>query len=142
MGLRHRAVGGLIHLSNVRDRLPQKLLNLEQFANTVRFTWAAADVFLFTTLLAVAARPHGPLLIGYPMLVAASGLFFRVRLVWFTTLVSLIAYAALLRLRPEESTPRHYPVIFAAVLAVLGTVVAYQVYRLRVLSRYFESRRQ
>jgi hypothetical protein len=37
--------------------------------------------------------------------------------------------------------PAHYPVIFALVLAVLGFMVAYQVFRVRVLSRFYESRR-
>ncbi len=46
-----------------------------------------------------------------------------------------------MRLRPEEVRLPHYPVIFAAVLVVLGVVVAYQVYRVRVLSRYYQHRR-
>ncbi len=120
----------------------QRLLNRDRFTNPTRFAWAAADTTLLTALLYMADGPRGPLLIGYPMLVAASGLFFRVRLVWFMTLISLIAYAVLLKLRPEEIDQTHYPVIFAAVLAVMGFIVAYQVYRIRILSRYFESRRR
>jgi serine/threonine-protein kinase len=80
-------------------------------------------------------------LIGYPFLIAASGLFFRVRLVLFTTLVSLIAYSGLLISRPSEAIPYQYPVLFSATLAVLGFVVAHQVYRIRALSRYYEHRR-
>jgi hypothetical protein len=37
--------------------------------------------------------------------------------------------------------PGHYPLIFAAVLAVLGFIMAYQIHRVRVLSRYFEQQR-
>jgi serine/threonine-protein kinase len=116
----------------------QKLMNVERLTNVVRFLWAAGDVVWLTTLLVTAHGPRGSLLIGYPALVAASGLFFRVRLVAFTTLASLIGYAALLRLRPDDAGPAHYPVIFAALLGVVGFIVGYQVYRLRLLSRYFE----
>ena len=41
----------------------------------------------------------------------------------------------------HDASPPHYPVIFAAVLAAVGLIVGYQVNRLRVLSRYYESRR-
>ena len=119
----------------------QRLLHREAIAYFARFAWAGADATLLTVVLYSADGPLGPLLIGYPLLIAASGLFFRVRLVWFMTCVSLVSYAALMRLRPEEAQPPHYPIIFAAVLAMLGVVVAYQVYRVRVLSRYYQHRR-
>jgi eukaryotic-like serine/threonine-protein kinase len=109
----------------------------------VRYAWASIDVVLLTVALYISGVPLGPLLIGYPLLVAASGLWFRVRLVWFTTALSLIPYAGLMCLRPEETSaqPGHYPLIFGAVLAVLGFIVAYQIHRVRVLSRYFEQQR-
>jgi len=123
----------------------QSILNRERFVDVARFLWSATDVVLLTNILLLSLEdgPIGPLLIGYPLLVAASGLFFRVRLVWFTTAVSLLSYLALV-LKGDtaaESVPPHYPLIFAGALAVLGFIVAYQVYRVRVLSRYFESRR-
>ena len=40
-----------------------------------------------------------------------------------------------------EPGPPHYSIIYAAVLAVLGFIVAYQVDRVRTLGRYFEQRR-
>jgi serine/threonine-protein kinase len=79
-------------------------------------------------------------LIGYPLLVAASGLFFRVRLVLFTMGVTLAAYIVLMILRPEEAHPVHYPVIYAMTLVVIGLVVAHQVHRVRALSRYYDRR--
>ena len=63
------------------------------------------------------------------------------RLVAFMTLVCLFSYLALILLRTDTVTPVHYTVIFCGVMMALGCVVAYQVYRLRVLSRYFENRR-
>jgi len=112
-------------------------------AGKVRYAWASADVVLLTLALYISGLPLGPLLIGYPLLVTASGLWFRVRMVWFTTGLSLVSYAGLMWFRPEEraNQPGHYPLIFAAVLTVLGFIVAYQIHRVRVLSRYFEQQR-
>ena len=52
-------------------------------------------------------------------------------MVWFTTVLSLVSYAGLMWSRPEEraSEPGHYPLLFAAVLTVLGFIVAYQIHR-------------
>ena len=123
----------------------QRLMHREAWADVARFAWAAADAAALTLLLSTICShaPQdplslGPLLIGYPLLVAASGMFFRVRLVWFMTTACLISYAVLLIFHEEQRNPPHYPMIFAAVLGVLGVIVAYQVYRVRVLSRYFD----
>lgn len=107
----------------------------------VRFCWAAADVSLLTGLLILVDSPIGILLIGYPMLIVAAGLFFYVRLVFFTTTLSMLAFAILVFLRPELTELWQYPVIYAVVLAILGTITAYQIFRVRVLSRYYELRR-
>ena len=119
----------------------QHMLHHHSLADFARFAWSATDAILLTLLLAVTKGPLGPLVIGYPLLVAAAGLFFRVRLVWFVTISCLVSYSVLLLLHPEEARPPHYPVIFAAVLAVLGFIVAYQVYRVRVLSRFYNRHR-
>lgn len=107
----------------------------------VRFCWAAADVSLLTGLLILVDSPIGILLIGYPMLIVSAGLFFYVRLVFFTTTLSILAFAVLVFLRPELTKLWQYPVIYAVVLAILGTITAYQIFRVRVLSRYYELRR-
>jgi serine/threonine-protein kinase len=83
----------------------------------------------------------GPLLVGYPLLIAASGLFSQVRLVWFTTAITLGAYLSLEGLRADPGPQPHYRYFFVAVLAILGFVVAFQVRRVRALARYYETRR-
>ena len=117
---------GLDHLSNKEK---------------VRFCWSAADVTLLTGLLVLADSPIGILLIGYPMLIVSAGLFFYVRLVFFTTVLSMLAFSILVILRPELVELWQYPVIYGMVLAVLGMIIAYQIYRVRVLSRYYKLRR-
>jgi len=107
----------------------------------VRFCWVAADVSLLTGLLVLADSPLGILLIGYPMLIVAAGLFFYVRLVLFTTVLSILAFAVLVLLRPELTVLWQYPVIYVMVLAILGMITAYQIFRVRVLSRYYDLHR-
>ncbi|MFK7778662.1 MAG: serine/threonine-protein kinase [Gimesia sp.] len=107
----------------------------------VRFCWSAADVSLLTGLLVLADSPIGILLIGYPMLIVSSGLFFYVRLVFFTTVLSMLAFSTLVILRPELVELWQYPVIYGMVLAILGMITAYQIFRVRVLSRYYQLRR-
>lgn len=117
------------------------MLRRDRLAGAPRFLWTAADVAVLTGLLFLAELPYGPLVVGSPLLIAASGLFFQERLVWFTTLISLVAYAGLNLLQHDPLLMPHDPIIFAAVLAVLGFIVAYQVHRMRVLSRYYETRK-
>jgi serine/threonine-protein kinase len=109
----------------------------------MRYAWAILDVGLLTAAFYITGPPLGPLVIGYPLLVAASGLWFQEKLVAFATALALISYGALIWLQPAEAAaePVHYPLIFAAALIVLGFIVAYQIRRVRVLSRYFEQQR-
>lgn len=127
----------------------QRLMQRERWASRMPYLWAVTDVFFLTTLL-ILARPGesiGPILIGYPLLVVASGLWFEVRLVWVMTALCCLAYLLVNLLRDEAldslaQGPAHYPYIFAVVLCGIGYIVAYQVERIRALSRYFERRRE
>ena len=122
-------------------------------AELVRFAWAAVDATMLTIVLIPLDAPLGPLLIGYPLLVTACGLFFRVRLVIFQTIASAMGFWLLVLLRHGEAVhedgrpayqefgPIQYPVIFTFVLLILGVITAYQVYRLRRLSRHYDARR-
>ncbi len=138
----HLKVMGIFGVWAVIAFFFQKCLHRESLAYFTRFAWAAADVLMLTWMFSITGGPVGPLLVGYPLLIAASGLFFRVRLVWFTTVVSILSYAALVFARVESSDPPHYPVIFAAALGVIGFIMAYQVERVRILTRYYEQRRR
>ena len=137
----HLDVLMLMGLWGAAALLFQWMLNRERLANITRFAWTASDVVLLTWLLLIVDPPIGPLLIGYPMIIAAAGMFFRVRLVVFTTITTLLAFTTLALQRPEEIAQFHYGIIYAAVLAMLGSVITYQVYRVRILSRYYDSRR-
>ncbi|MGE5192611.1 MAG: serine/threonine-protein kinase [Deltaproteobacteria bacterium] len=136
----------------------QWLLRREKTAGLARLAWAVTDPLLLLVVI-LQSPPHvGTLLIGYPVLIAASGLWFNVRLVTVSTTASIVSYLILLLKRDgvllhegdagvlllgqgELTTPWHYPLIFIAALAVIGFMVAFQVHRVRTLTRYFEQMR-
>ncbi|MDZ7616716.1 MAG: serine/threonine protein kinase, partial [Patescibacteria group bacterium] len=109
-----------------------------------RFAWGALDSVLLLAALLLANGAISPLVLGYPLIIAASGLWFRVRFVWFMTLLSLLSYGVLIVdfyfWRPElhatlnTGIDRH--MAFAVSLVVLGSIVAYLVHRVRVLSAF------
>lgn len=116
----------------------QRLQRSEPVSLTARCMWLASDAVFLTRMLTIARPPVGPLVIVYPMLIAAAGLFFHEGLVLFMTSVALVSYAVFLWLRPGEVVHWHYPLIFATVMTIIGWVTAHQVHRLRTLSRHFD----
>ena len=125
--------------------------------------WSAADIVCLTIELKLlehieaATRAGEPLvhvettlLVGYPLLIAASGLWWRLKLVWITALMTMLAYcwiyidAALWwkegRLVWRPSPDLLHPNIFLAGLFLTGYVVLRQVKRILALSRYYEHR--
>jgi serine/threonine-protein kinase len=113
----------------------QWLLDRPSRAEVARYCWAATDALLLTTALFLTGPPLDGLLIGYPLLVVAAGLFFRVRLVIFMLAACLVGFGVLSY--QLGSKPIYPPIYFALGLTALGLMVAYQVHRIRVLSRYY-----
>jgi serine/threonine-protein kinase len=113
----------------------QWLLERPSRAEIARYCWAATDALLLTTALFLTGPPLDGLLIGYPLLIVAAGLFFRVRLVTFMTIACLIGFGVLCYGVPAEKP--YPPVYFALGMTAVGLMVAYQVHRIRVLSRYY-----
>jgi serine/threonine-protein kinase len=119
----------------------QRWLARDPGAEVVRCAWAGAEPFLLTGLLALSGNEAGPLAgMTYALLVAAAGLWFRLRLVWFTTAMAEVAFGLLVLSSPRLRVYPHHAILFAVFLAVLGYVVAYQVRRVRALSRHYEHR--
>lgn len=123
----------------------QWLLRKECWSSRLaRYAWALADIVLFTVLVAISDGLTTPLVAGYFLLIAASGLWFRERLVWFTTVMAVGSYGALSAATTHgqggspDSPYGH--LLFMAVLAVSGLIVAYQAKRVRALSLYYENR--
>ncbi|MBX3437809.1 MAG: serine/threonine protein kinase, partial [Planctomycetaceae bacterium] len=137
----HLEVMGLLMLWGVASVVFQRLSNHAEWEHFVPYGWAVADAACYTAVLMLADGPLGPVLIGYPVLIAGAGLWAEVKLVWFMTAVTTASYSVLAVVRHEAGTPWHYPLIFALALVGTGSIVAYQVKRLRSLTRYFERQR-
>lgn len=141
----HLEVVALVALWMLSSLMCQQALRREGYTGWVQFIWSALDCLLLTGLLILTGNQTSPLIVGYPLLVAASGLWFRVRLVWFTTAMAELAYVILITdsvIATTNSMPGlHHCVIFMVAVAVMGFVVAYQVHRVKVLNRYYERRR-
>jgi serine/threonine-protein kinase len=140
----HLVIMGLLLLWGASSYVFQKLLNLGRWQEDLPFLWAGADMLLWTIVLFVDREaPQSPLLVGYGCLIVAAGLWFKVRLVWFVTILSELSYAAVLSmflLDGNEMEGPHRHVIFAVGIFVLGSMVAYQINRVKALSRYYERR--
>jgi serine/threonine protein kinase len=122
----------------------QQLLDSKRWSVPARFVWGMLDSLVFLAVLLVADGVASPLVVGYPLLIVASALWFRVRFVWFMTLLSLLSYGVLVLdfYNRRVELQQHFPtktdrhVIFAVAMTVLGVAVAYLVQRVRALSSF------
>jgi len=148
----HYGVQGILLLWAISAIVFQLLWRRGWRSDRVRMLWSTADLAFLTMALKLLGRVDSSLLVGYPLMIAASGLWFRVCLVWFTTGLSIACYLLLYLdsvlhqiQAPPLQTVRpdwQYPNIFVASLALTGFVVARQVKRILALSQYYEHRQQ
>jgi len=159
----HYTIQAVLGLWACSAILFQTMMRRGARSNRVRVLWSAADIIFLTIELKLfeevqqavlgsgtVVRFETTLLVGYPLLIAASGLWWRVRLVWITTVLATLAYvwlfidAALVRrgghLALVPSPDLQHPDIFVAGLLLTGYVVARQVRRILLLSQYYEHR--
>ncbi len=143
----HRPVSLVVALWIVVSVVCQRLLESRRWSFPARYVWGTLDSLALLTVLLLGNGAASALVVGYPLVIVASGLWFRVRFVWFMTVLSLLSYGVLLvdfyfYWQPEElcqgvfaSYDRH--IIFASSLIVLGAVVSYLVERVRILSSFY-----
>jgi eukaryotic-like serine/threonine-protein kinase len=158
----HYTIQGVLALWALSAVIFQTMLRSGWHADQVRIFWSAADITFLTVELKLFeqilrgsssdAEVHveTTLLVGYPLLIAASGLWWRVNLVWITTALAMTAYTRLYidaavqwragRVAWDPSPDLQHPNIFLAALFLTGYVVARQVRRILLLSRYYEHR--
>jgi serine/threonine-protein kinase len=127
----------------------QQVLKRERWETLGILVWGAADVVALTSILLVADGVASPLVVGYPLLIVASGLWLRPIIVSFTTAAASASYLLLvtdfyfrrvgLQAGFDRSVERH--VFFVLALLLTGAAVRYQVGRSRALSRFYASRR-
>jgi serine/threonine-protein kinase len=133
----------VIGLGLLASLIFQTLLKKERWAVVARYAWSTADMILLTSLLVFAEGIQSPLVAGYLLLIAASGLWFRERTVWWTTFLAVISYCALYAvdlIGPKMAPRAMEALLFLLGLVLTGFVVTYQVKRVRALSAYYEKR--
>ncbi|HET6882306.1 MAG TPA: serine/threonine-protein kinase [Pirellulales bacterium] len=144
----HYSVTGVLAVWVALSFVFQRLMRREAWQVVIPAAWAFVDAAAMLSMLLLGDGRISPLMIGYPLLIVAAGLWFRVRLVWWMTALSVACYAALvvdyyvwrtdLKLASPLDSDDH--VYFVVGLIVMGGAVAYQVRRVRALSRFYERR--
>src|SRR5262249_25662358 len=139
----HLKIMGLLGLWALSAVACQAVLRRGISPDRVRLVWLAFDAVFLTAVLVVDEAFQTPLALGYGVLIVGSGLWFRVRLVWYTTAMAIVAYLALMGFALLHDvvgeSPQHHLIILV-ILLILGWMVATQVQRVRALSRYYEHR--
>ena len=117
--------------------LLRRVARNERHWELIRMAWITLDVAILAAILRILGAADSSLIVGFPMLIAASGLWNRVRLVWLTTALSMLGYLILATdawLRDAPRDRNDHPDIVLAGLAVTGLVIAQQLRRIRALS--------
>ncbi len=145
----HYQVQGTLLLWAVSALLFQFLWRKGWRTDRIRFLWSSADIVCLTMLLWILDRLESTLLVGYPLMIAASGLWFRENLVWCTTALAILGYSILYTATAIDwhapfltwsKDELQYPNIYIAALVLTGFVVVRQVKRILALGQYYEKR--
>ena len=146
----HYSVQGTLLLWAISALLFQFLWRRGWRSDRVHMLWSSADLIFLTLALKLLNRVESTLLVGYPLMIAASGLWFRVNMVWYTTGLAVACYLALYFdtaidwTQPFPTWAKQddlqYPNIYVAGLMITGFVVARQVKRTLALGQYYENR--
>lgn len=111
----------------------------ERLRDTACLTWATVDVCIYTTLIAFAAPPRSMLLIGYPMMIVASSLFYRKRFLVYMTTVCIVGFLMLAWLAPMEDFVKFdFAAIFIAGLIVICFTLLSTIRRVRSMSVFYD----
>ncbi len=119
----------------------QVALRRRKRVEAVARAWLGTDVALATILLIIDGQPMTPLTAVYPVLIAASGLWSRTRIVAFTTVLAMVGYVVLIAegwASGKPVGPRYGHLDFVAGLALMGFITAFQARRVRALGRLID----
>jgi serine/threonine protein kinase len=95
-------------------------------------TWGVIDVLFVTAIIANAEAPRSLLLIAYPLMVAASALFYRTAYVAMMTIACAIGFIVLAYSVNDPSMARRdFQLIYLTSLAVLGLTLTSMISRIR-----------
>ena len=115
------------------------------FPAALKFLSSAVDVVLLTAILMLADGPKSPLVVAYFLLIVLATLRFSLRLIWFTSGGSMLAYLFLLGYAKwfterDLHVPRYHQVIFLLALALTGIVLGQVIRRVRKMACEYAAR--
>ncbi|MEM8732803.1 MAG: serine/threonine-protein kinase [Planctomycetota bacterium] len=117
----------------------QTWVDLAKWNHAAIFTWLAIDVFLYTTLITFAGPPRSMLLIGYPMMIVGSGLFYQRRFTVTKTVLCIVGFSVLAWQFPKDDFVKpDFSAIFLTGLIVICLCTITMINRIRGLSRFYE----
>jgi hypothetical protein len=102
----------------------QWLVTHSRWSEPATFAWAAMDVLMATLMMERGQGPRSALLVGYPLLIVGTALRFRISLLWFVTILCVVAYLAMVGeaawYRPQLAVGIKDWLIFTLALLILG----------------------
>ncbi len=142
----HTVVTGLAVAWTMVALATHLFLRWQVFPAALKYATTASDLVLLTTMLLVADGPRSPLLVAYFLVIAAATLRFRLPLVWFATLGSIVGYLGLCGYarwfagERELTVPRYQQLMFLAALALSGVILGQVVRQVRTMAEDFAAR--
>ena len=121
-------------------------LRSNRMPSALKYVATGLDVVLLTLVLMVADGPRSPLVVGYFLIGAVACLRFRLKLVWFATIASMLGYvwvlgwAVWVEGAREIRVPRYHELIFLTALALSGIIQGQVIRRVKALAREYARR--
>jgi hypothetical protein len=115
------------------------------FPASLKFLSVGADLLLLTVILMLADGPKSPLVVAYFLLIVLATLRFSLRLIWFTSIGSILSYIFVLgyaRWFTERDihVARYQQAIVLLALALTGIVLAQVIRRVREIALDYAAR--
>jgi hypothetical protein len=119
------------------------------FPVVLKYTSTACDLALLTSLAALAAGPHSPLVLAYFVVVALAGLRFSLGLIWFSTIGAMLCYWLLVGIADgrdskwfdsQHAVPPVEQLVTLVSLGLTGIVVGQVVRRVKGLATEYAER--
>jgi len=116
------------------------------FPGSLKFVSSGVDILLVTCLASVGEGPKSPLVVIYFLIIAMAGLRFSLRLVWCTTIGSMLGYLALVGIKDDQwFDPHHFvepveQVMTLVSLALTGIIIGQVIRRVRALAEDYSHR--
>ncbi len=115
----------------------QLWVDLAKWTHVAIYSWLTIDVVIYTSLIAFADPPRSMLLIGYPMMIVASCLYYQRRFTVTTTALCIAGFLTLGQFFARDDFVKpDFGAIFVCGLVVIAVCLIAVINRVRGLSRF------